>query len=1854
MRKSGRYTGKMIMAFLIGMASVLCFTLTEVHATDRLGSNITMNENSYNRNLLTFSNYSSSEKTQTTTQLIYLDAAARVRCDQGELRLSASVRVGANGSRTNTRELTVTCYNSSGKAIQSWTHKSESYKVKHHWNTLSVNDKTIPKDTAYIRYYVYNHIGTKGALETENCNLSIKDVVRPSVTFISATTDDGNQLSENHAAGTKITYTMQFSEYVTLNTIPQFTFSPVSDQAVHYSFDNVSGKGVVQAVYTIPSNGEVISDHYRISVLGTSSFTFKDGASNSVTKSMSEDDISNLNSLVGKNGRIWMDNRPPELVSVTSEGFSKDSILKAGDQMVFHLTFHENIKVNGSPSITLSNGATAVYVPDDTTTATADFISHVSEGMDVDAVGISSFNLRGIVDEAGQSAEDSTRLNEAIGKWIGYMDDFGVRIDTTAPYVSSWSDQAVIYDENRTVELKLEDDGCGVSYVQYGFHKDASVLPAEWMDAKEVKDVFVTGVPEEEGQWYLSVIGTDRTGNTSEPYTIENPFDFDLNAPEIMISSTKFEGDNISADVTVTDKDETYPNVTYTWKDAETGKESLTGKLEENGPVPFPIVSGKYTLTVRAEDSHGHFATQETEILVDQDAPEVSLTCDTYGYAKKHVIQLISDDQHTAVEKKEYRWIQQADEDVPWMTLTDTDLIETPENENGNWTLEVRVSDAAMNQATASTVCQIDNTAPEVSFTPDGNAEMPGDIAFDVHVVIEDDNTVTSFLQVEYAISDTPEVSEEMLAVKDPTSLIIPVSIEEGDQYVHVRAVDGCGNIVTAVSKPFRKDIEAPKGTIRHDGNGYSNNTSVVIRNEVQDDFIRAERMEMQIREEEGEWSDWRPYAYTYLLQFEAVEGKHHIEAKFRDVAGNVSEVMQAEIIYDITAPVISLSYSTTERTADPVTVTATSNEGTWVTEQEHVFEDNGSHTFICVDEAGNRSEMQAEVNCIDHQAPSFTLSSLQADQKAHQSAVFTMECQSDDFAQYLYRWNETMEWISTTDNSFTLENMDGIYTVEVCSEDDLGNRSRPQSLKVKLDCTAPIMHMTYSPSTRTGMYVKARWTFEDESAVTIIEPEVKDQSFLFQDNGKQLFRFVDEAGNEGEFMAEVTWIDHSITSTKVIFKDLEDHEIDGSVTVNHDLKVIIEPTGGQTIQAVRFNEKDVSENSDEIEVIDAQNYTYHVKTWGILEYDLYDEASDTLETQQTEVRIDKVAPTCTKDDVSLSTKEWTNQDVTVRIAAKDDHSSNITYLKKIIHEDEEIYEVDPDGDQHVFTENGEYMFYFRDEAGNIGSYHVEVTNIDKNAIVPFVTYTVNGVVQDMNTYWTNQPVTAKLSFRDSLSPMEEDYSYVFNTNGSHTFHYRNKAGTEGSITVSVDHIDLVAPTGILTADYDTWTNQNVTVTLHAYDQQSGADDLVYVFEENGEHVFELYDRAGNRSQYAYTCRWIDKTAPKISIQYTPEHTGKTPFHVFALAFANETVEWEDGISTYEFKENGTFVFRATDRAGNTTEQKAAVDWITTELPEVEVVYSTMDPTSTSVSAQLKAVGDEQIVILNNNGAAYHVFEENGTFTYQYTDGKGEQIGTIEAKVDWIDRKAAEISITTDRDTLSNQPLKVMFEADEDVVWPEMIEVTDAQHASYVLEKNEPISFTVQDTTGNQTKVTFTTDLIDVKAPSITLPETTTAIPLDEEIDLLEGVIVEDENRDPDGLTVAHQIDVHTPGIYEITYHAKDVAGNETTTTRQVTVYDPKQPHQIINGMLVTDHRVDMKQSGNTFVTTGFNENMVIQICKGKHPKGDFKLVTEDYSKEILDGSYRFETPGYYTMLIRDQERQTALLEIYAGKEEGR
>lgn len=1843
-------TGKRIAAIVVSiltMVLILCIQVTPVFATDRTGGDITMNEGSYNRNLLTLPNLETSEKTQESRQTIILDEAARVRASQGELRLTASVKVGANGSRTNTRELTVKCYDSAGNYIQGWTQKSDSYSVSHHWNTLTVSDRVVPSGTYKITYYVYNHIGTKGGLETQNCSLVITDTVSPSMTMITASTDDGRQLTETHAAGTKITYEFRFSERVYLASYPSLMMDPLSDQSGSTRESIVNGRTVMYKDYIIPSTGSLISDSSKVKLLGTNSFTFWDDQGNSITKAFSESDISALNSVIGKNGRVYMDNRPPELVRVSSEGFSSDSVLTEGKQVQFHLTFHENIISDGTPVIVLNNGAVVSNVRNESTTNTADFIYTVRKGDDVDRIGIVSCDLSGITDEVMQASTSSNEYDAFINRLYDYMNDYQTRIDTTAPYVTGTSDSETIYGEGKNVEISAQDDGCGVKVVQYGWTKDSAIEPEVYLDAKVKDDVYITDIPKESGEWYLSIICTDHADNRSQPYVSEKPYIFDLSAPEITLGTTEFEGQIIGVECNVTDADPDYPTVTYSWKDKETDTLVETGTLTDNGPVPFPIQSGVYTLEIKAVDSLGNKAQQSVEVLVDQDAPQIGLTCETSGYRKSHVFVVQAQDTHTAIDSIQYRWIQQESDDEPWITLMETDEIISPDNENGGWILQVRAYDMAGNMSTDSAVCQLDNTAPTVEFTPDGNKENRGEPSYEVHVKVEDEVSPVSALTVRYAMTDNTSEPQEWMEASDPSDLSFMLELDS-DLYIHLVVSDACGNEAYVISEIFEKDVEAPTGSIEYDGNGFVNALHVKFNLTVEDNFISSDRVMMQIKMDEEEWTQWQPFSETLETELKDVEGTHVIAVRFRDIAGNVSEPVEKEIIYDITPPDITLTYSTMEKTKDNVTVTASVNE-TWCQDQTYEFEQNGKHVFTFTDPAGNTSKKEAEVTWIDKTPPVFTVQCQQADSKAHRSAELTMTCDDPDFAFYQYRLNEQEEWKDVNENTFEITGLDGTYTIEIKALDDVGNSSI-QRKTVIFDNTPPVMKPVYTPDRRTGSNVRMEWTFEDASDVYVIEPEEGITSHIFTDNGKQLFRFMDEAGNIGEYKAEVDWIDRDLPKADVVITDDHGNSISSDVSLNQPVTVQIVPKENQQMGTVMFNGNEVYDGMEGVEILEPP-YTYRISRWGNLSYRVVDTETQIDGGEEIVIRVDTQAPECEETDVWYSTRSWTNQNVTVRISPKDDHSRTITFLSMVkVDEGKFEYMADDNAGTYVFETNGTHTFFFRDEAGNVGKYTVTVDWIDKQVPVPTVMHTTDdGMPYDPDT-WTNRNVTTKLLF-ESLSPVKGEFVHVSDSNGSWTWEYQDLAGNSGSITVTIDHIDKTAPTGYFTSDTDAYTNQNITVVLHAFDEASGTQDMTHVFEENGTHVFELYDNAGNMREYTFTCDRIDKKAPELSVIYTPQNTGKTPFGVTAIAESDEPVEWKDGISSFRFEENGTYVFEAVDRAGNVSSITAEVNWISKDLPAVQVHYSTTEPVSGKVRAVLKTVNEnEQIVVRNNNGSAYHVFEENGSFTYRYTDGKGNVIGTIEAVVDWIDNEKPVIGISTDRDVLSNEPLRITFTADEDVIWPEMLSERTERSAVYTLDSAYPLSFTVTDLTGNRTDVIFNTDLIDTIPPEITLKQERIVIPVGETVDLKANVDVQDEHLKEDGLTIMEDTDFNTPGIYEVIYTAEDATGNTTEKKLVVTVYDPDAPQVFINGERVDDTCIYMKQSDNVFETTGFAEDMKVLMLKGKMKKGDFKTAGADIFDALTDGSHMFESTGYHTLLVQDSERQTKLIEVYVER----
>ena len=70
--------------------------------------------------------------------------------------------------------------------------------------------------------------------------------------------------------------------------------------------------------------------------------------------------------------------------------------------------------------------------------------------------------------------------------------------------------------------------------------------------------------------------------------------------------------------------------------------------------------------------------------------------------------------------------------------------------------------------------------------------------------------------------------------------------------------------------------------------------------------------------------------------------------------------------------------------------------------------------------------------------------------------------------------------------------------------------------------------------------------------------------------------------------------------------------------------------------------------------------------------------------------------------------------------------------------------------------------------------------------------------------------------------------------------------------------------------------------------------------------------------------------------------------------------------------------------------------------PSIEVVYSTKEKTSEPVKVTLKP-NREDIVITNNEGSNTYTFTKNGTYTFEYQDWLGNNNGSIEVNVDWIE-----------------------------------------------------------------------------------------------------------------------------------------------------------------------------------------------------------------------------------------------------------
>ena len=468
----------------------------------------------------------------------------------------------------------------------------------------------------------------------------------------------------------------------------------------------------------------------------------------------------------------------------------------------------------------------------------------------------------------------------------------------------------------------------------------------------------------------------------------------------------------------------------------------------------------------------------------------------------------------------------------------------------------------------------------------------------------------------------------------------------------------------------------------------------------------------------------------------------------------------------------------------------------------------------------------------------------------------------------------------------------------------------------------------------------------------------------------------------------------------------------------------------------------------------------------------------------------------------------------------------------------------------------------------------------------------------------TNQSVTVTITADESIQEAEgwtlnEDgmtLTKVFDENTTGTLTITDLAGNETEVSYTVSGIDKKAPEiikivpnsdGTVTVKFD----EPVTIEADEWKEseaayEQGGQFWVGTLTENKFYDVTAKDAVGNTVEFR-----VDHEKPEPIVSYSttdPTNKDVTVTVTFPneenfvyLTSSTENPGWTNISGTNQwqkvFSANAAETVRFHDSMGNETSVEIKVENIDTTGPELDVEYSTDQPTNASVTVTVKS--DEPIDstrlpegwTLSEDGlTATKIYDENRNETVIFADKLGNT-SEVQISVDNIDKTNPIIELT--------EKNVIICEGDEFDPLDLVVSVTDGQadlsQSLVIIEEPKidtdkigtyVITYQVEDAAGNVTKeiVTLTVNpkMAEINAiPVITANDQT--IKVNDTFDVLANVSAAD--KEDGDLTnnikvIANDVDTTKPGIYHVTYQVSDSTGGTSTKTITVTVADNTVP----------------------------------------------------------------------------------------------
>lgn len=496
------------------------------------------------------------------------------------------------------------------------------------------------------------------------------------------------------------------------------------------------------------------------------------------------------------------------------------------------------------------------------------------------------------------------------------------------------------------------------------------------------------------------------------------------------------------------------------------------------------------------------------------------------------------------------------------------------------------------------------------------------------------------------------------------------------------------------------------------------------------------------------------------------------------------------------------------------------------------------------------------------------------------------------------------------------------------------------------------------------------------------------------------------------------------------------------------------------------------------------------------------------------------------------------------------------------------------------------------------------------------------------------ESVTLTAVENENLTP-QENGNFTIRANGVYSFTLTKEGYQDQIFDVVVDLFDDAGPIADVSYSTTKPTNGSVVATLETVeDVHIISGGRSHTFTENGTFDFAFTDEAGNEATITATVGNIDRNAPKVEIKRTYTYGEKNEktfgtlgsgadllaqgmtLHVVSADGSNKkfSVVSGDQKNSMTITKNGTYSFTVADAMGNTATVTETVTNIVNAIPKATVKTAFVDTSLPSVDV----------------------------------DGVPYSTGDV----------FVTLSISADKLVPGNQLYAGTIPAEANAL--------KLENGSYTLSKTFSAegntNIAVCDKLGNVARVPVTVKGIDKKKPTITLNKSVVPVTKGASVDNLQellGGYTAKDNVKVKEVTITPP-NTSTVGKQTVTYTVTDMVGH-TVTIEQTVVILPS------DGLLVTADGVILSASVPESALLPTNEvNFVVDkermqqmfyqgkpaqneamrydlyYVSGLYREGQLKYIANQITSEELEKglfTVTFDKPGWYTIIIRNQER---------------